>query len=65
MKMVKFPWTNESQLYWHEDPYYLTVSIEKNKLRVGNIDILEFHDRWGLAGLQGPFGVITNIRQHL
>ncbi len=65
MKMAKFPWVNKGKLYWHDDNYYLTVSPEKNKLHIGDIDILEFHKRWGLAGLTGPFTVITNVRESL
>ncbi|MHA2428953.1 MAG: hypothetical protein ACXADB_13095 [Candidatus Hermodarchaeia archaeon] len=65
MKMARFPWTNKGKLYWHEDNYYLTVTPEKNKLRIGRIDVLELHKRWGLAGLRGPFMVVTNIRERL
>lgn len=63
MKMVKFPWVNERKLYWHEDNYWLTTTEEKNKLRIGTIDVLEFHKRWGLSGLTGPFRVLTNVRE--
>ena len=65
MKMVKFPWTSKDKLYWHDDNYYITVSPEANKLRIDDIDIFEFHKRWGLAGLRGPFMILTNVRERL
>ena len=65
MKMAKFPWVNKNKILWYEDNYFITVDPIKNKLRISNIDMLEFHKRWGLAGSRGPFAIFLNIKQHL
>ena len=65
MKMTQFPWISKNKLYWHDDNYYIPVPMEMNKLRIDNIDILEFHKRWGLSGVRGPFMIITNVMERL
>ena len=51
-------------MYWWEDPFWLEVSPETNRLRVGNLDINQYHYRWEQQGRRrrGLFRPVTSVR---